>query len=55
MNDNMLTMQSTITESHNKQLENTMLHIQIQGAESTPMQQAVLYGSLYCHQHYVLA
>ena len=54
-NDDMLTIQSTITESRNEQLENTTLHNQIQAAENTPVQQAVLYGSLCCHQHHVSA
>ena len=54
-NDDMLTMQLTIAESRNEQLENTTLQNQIQVAENTPMRQAVLYGSLHCHQHHVLA
>ena len=49
VNDEMLTMQLTIAESRNEQLENTTVHNQIQAAENTPVRQAVLYGTLCCH------
>ena len=54
-NDDMLIMQLIIAESYNEQLENTTLHNQIQAIENNPVQQAVLYGGLCCHQHRVLA
>ena len=48
-------MQSIIGESRSEQLENITLYNRIQIVESTPIQEAMLCGDLYCHQYHVLA